>query len=385
MNDNPIIVIVAYNRASSLDRLLKSLKKAKYPKDGADLFISIDQGNTNLDVLEKARDFAWPYGKKTVDYQESNLGLRKHILKCMTHVQGYCGLIMLEDDLFVSPEFYLFTKDALKFIGKDENIAGVSLYKHEYNVHKTQNFLNVNDGFDNWFFQFASSWGQAWTKEQIDAFLAWYKTNTSITSLEEIPKYVREWSDKSWLKYFIAYTVLHKKYFLYPSVSLTTNFGEQGSHMSTNTAQYQVPLVIEKQRPFHFSSLTTSMAIYDSFFENETLHSYLNLKKNELTVDLYGYKEIYTKRFILTTKLMDFEIVKTFGKKLKPHDLNIIFNVPGKDIFLYNTTTQKKNQFRKDRVRNLLYDYKNVSLKDSIILLRENLFLRLKSYAKRFF
>ena len=330
--------------------------------------------------------FDWPFGKKSVDYQVSNLGLRKHIIKCMNHVKDYNGLIMLEDDLLVSPQFYNYTINALDFTKNDDTIAGISLYKHEFNVHKTRNFQNVIDGYDNWFFQFASSWGQAWAKKHINDFLEWYRTEPELNHLIEIPKYVREWSEKSWLKYFIAYTIIFEKFFFYPSQSYSTNFGDQGSHMHSNSNRYQVPLDMAKNRTFNFTYIHNSQAIYDSFFESACLHPFLKLDKRELTVDLYGYKEVYSTPYLLTTKRLDFEILKSFGKELKPHELNIIYNVAGNDIFLYDTRIIVKNTLKEKRkVKDLLYDFKYISLKESFILFKENLFLRAYSILKRFY
>ena len=75
------IVVVAFNRARSLARLLASLNNAVYEEDNVPLIISIDKGD-NQDVLKTAEDFEWKHGQKTVVYQSENLKLRKHILKC---------------------------------------------------------------------------------------------------------------------------------------------------------------------------------------------------------------------------------------------------------------------------------------------------------------
>ncbi len=69
----PVIVVVAYNRADSLVRLLQSLLHAKEVSDAL-LIISIDnQEPLNYDVKELAESFAWPYGDKEVRYQEKHL------------------------------------------------------------------------------------------------------------------------------------------------------------------------------------------------------------------------------------------------------------------------------------------------------------------------
>ena len=60
---DPAIVIIAYNRADSLKRLLSSIARADY-SDTSDitLIISIDKGN-NEDVIRAAEDFSWLHGQ----------------------------------------------------------------------------------------------------------------------------------------------------------------------------------------------------------------------------------------------------------------------------------------------------------------------------------
>ena len=93
-NQKTPIVIVAYNRANSLDRLLKSLSNAKYPSNDIDLLISIDQADNNSDVLAIAEAFDWSFGTKKVMYQPSNLGLRRHIIQCVSLCNTYGSIIL---------------------------------------------------------------------------------------------------------------------------------------------------------------------------------------------------------------------------------------------------------------------------------------------------
>ena len=91
--NNIAIVAVAYNRVSSLNRLLNSLLKANLTE--APLIISIDKSDTNI-VEEFADTFTWPYGEKTVIKHETNLGLRSHILSIGQLLNKYEAVIVLE-------------------------------------------------------------------------------------------------------------------------------------------------------------------------------------------------------------------------------------------------------------------------------------------------
>ncbi len=368
---SPAIVVIAFNRKESLNRLLQSLEIANYPDNDVTLIISIDKGNSNDDVLKLSNDFKWTNGAKRIIYQKQNLGLKKHILKCMSFAIEYGSIIMLEDDLYVSPDYYNYTKQALTFNSKNEDIAGISLYNHQFNVHKQENFSAVEDGYDNWYFQFASSWGQAWDAMQIKSFLAWYNKKHNIDKLKGLPKYVKNWPDKSWLKHFIAYSISQNKYFLYPKISLTTNFGDQGANMDVSNTYYQVPLFLGSNKKYNFSNLNESNALYDAYFENLKICNSLNLKNEEITIDLYGNKPMDdNKRFLLTPLKYNFKIVKSFARSFKPHDLNIIYDIKGNDFFLYDTRTTVNNNIKINKYNVIDYNKKTINLTQSFIIFK---------------
>ena len=97
------IVVVTYNRANSLDRLLNSLNNVNYLDDKVNLYISIDKENTDKhkEVVKIAQEFKWKYGEKILNIEETNLGLKEHILKCGNLTNIYENVIVLEDDIVV--------------------------------------------------------------------------------------------------------------------------------------------------------------------------------------------------------------------------------------------------------------------------------------------
>ena len=266
MDIKPAIVVISYNRPESLKRLLGSLNKASYKEYDVSLIISIDYQNSkeHKDVVDVAENFVWKYGLKSIIKHSKNLGLRNHVLACGDLVNDYESIIMLEDDLFVSPEFYNFTTKALSFYKNDNKIGGISLYTHKKNFLNKYPFETISDSNDVFFLQIASSWGQAWTKNQWKGFREWLK-GQSISELDPIPLQVKNWPDTSWLKYFIKYLVSTDKYFVYPTVSLTTNFGDSGTHNIKSNVVYQVPFFLGKK--INFTEIEESINVYDVFFE----------------------------------------------------------------------------------------------------------------------
>jgi hypothetical protein len=272
----------------------------------------------------------------------------------------------------------------LEFSDDKHYIGGISLYNHQFNVHAKENFNALDDGYDNWYFQFASSWGQAWSKKQWNGFKKWYEADPEIDHIDEIPQNVRNWSAKSWLKYYIAYLIATDKYFLYPKSSLTTNFSDVGTHVGLNSTAYQVPLDMSPIRDYHFSNLEESNSVYDAFFENLNLWKHLGISKKDLTVDLYGYRSSTDTTYLLTSRLMDYKIIEMFGCNLKPRDCNILLNVEGNQLFLYDLSTPAKNDNKKNRISQIGYNVKLISFKDSRILFYNGLLKKFERLISKF-
>ena len=370
---DPAIVIIAYNRADSLKRLLSSIARADY-SDTSDitLIISIDKGN-NEDVIRAAEDFSWLHGKKTVIKREKNMGLKAHVLACSQLAVEYGSLIVLEDDLYVSRDYYDYTKEALEFVKDDGRIAGVSLYDHLFNVHVREPFEAVNDGYDNWYFQFASSWGQAYTAAQWQGFSDWMKENDNTPFPDTVPENVRTWDDRSWLKYCIRYAVETDKYFLYPRVSHSTNFSEDGgTHKSGQAADFQVPLSHRRKGGYVFSSPDDTISIYDAFFENIYLKKLLGTDK-DVVIDLYGSKQVPDHGLLLSSRALPYKILSGYGRSLRPIDANIINELPGSVFRLYDLSCPAQI-VKADDVDRLFYNYRAFKTKYGLQILMRRLF-----------
>ncbi|WBU88808.1 glycosyltransferase family A protein [Cellulophaga omnivescoria] len=380
---NTPIVVVAYNRPKSLQRLLTSLSKADYPNTDIDLIISIDNGSDNDSVLNVANNFNWDFGNKKVEYQQVNLGLRKHIIQCGDLSTVYGSVIVLEDDLLISPNFYNYTVSALDFSKDKQYVAGISLYNHQFNVHKGEHFNAIDDGYDNWYFQFASSWGQAWSADHWRDFKNWYNKGQDIANNTKVPKYVRSWSEKSWLKYNIAYLVEKNLFFLYPKVSLSTNFSDAGTHVGIGSNLYQVSLQLGLKKKYFFSELKDSKSVYDAFFENNYLKKYFYDYDTDTTIDLYGYKNVYSSNYLLTNKIINYKIEKSFGKFLKPLDSNIINDINGDDFFLYNLSVSQKNDKVLNFKKEFLYNIKRLNYNDAVHYIKLETFRKFRVLLRR--
>lgn len=342
------LVVIGYNRVSSIARLLKFLKQAEYCGDDVTLIISIDNsGNDEVEMY--AKNFTWPYGEKKVRTFPERQGLRKHILQCGDLVKDYRAIAVFEDDIVPAPGFYAYMKSAVDFYESNDNIAGISLYTHLWNVNVNLPFQPSYSGYDTYFMQFAQSWGQVWMKKQWSDFAEWYQANNEpIKPQDNIPPFVTSWPETSWLKYHIKYCIEKNKYFVYPYQSLTTCFSDVGEHCLEKDTHIQVPMLYAVRDDFKFASFGNDSVRYDAFFERvwnkEAVIDDFFVK--DICVSLYGNKPIpcdSQERYYLTTSILPYEIRKSYGLELRPFEENAVFGIAGKDIFLYDLSSKIEN------------------------------------------
>lgn len=367
MDTLPTIIVTTFNRPNSLRRLLSSLAKANYPQQSIRLLISIDYDDSvkHQQVCQLAERYHWKYGEKIVKRQPSSLGLKQHILTCGDLTEQYEQIILLEDDLYVSPHFYNYTISAFNYYQTNKKIAGISLYSYEICESLRLPFRPIPDNSDVYFLQVPSSWGQAWNRVQWQMFRNWLRNNNPNKVNELLYAYVRRWNpQKSWKRLFIAYLIDTDRYFVFPRQSLSTNFSDSGTniHRTDNNHLYQVSLLFES-KSFKFKPLSESHAIYDSFFEIspsalKQLHP--TLQAYDFEVDLKGGKKQseLNKPYILTSKKGKNPIL-CFSNQMRPLETNIIFNLAGSSIQLFH-----KNDLIEDDYMNHKYKFKTFKYLD---------------------
>lgn len=335
MERNIAIIIPCFNRTETLKSLLNSLLKAKFTTI-VELVFSIDYSGSDA-VGNLVEGFEWPFGKKKIVRHEKNIGLRRNIISCGDMTDDYDAVIVLEDDLIVSPLFYDYAQMACDYYWDDEQIAGISLYNYRYS-ETLHEFYPITMGYDTYFMQWTSSWGQLWTKRQWRDFKNWYNKCQEDLSDFPIPVKVKRWRN-SWKKFHIAYLCDRDKYFVYPSVSYTTIKPSPGTHSGANyRSRFSMPLCINKCGNFIFQPLKGAYK-YDSFFELKDLNINLNGKRVNVDFDIFGdkyYGCLRNGHFVTSKRVKGKEIVKQWGMAELPYEMNIINDVNGEFFYLYN-------------------------------------------------
>ncbi|MCF1190810.1 glycosyltransferase [Mangrovimonas sp. AS39] len=375
MSSHPAVVVVAYNRPHSLTRLLNSLSLADYEEGYPDLIISVDFSDDFTDeVGQIAEAFNWN-GQKEVIIQPKNLGLKKHVLRCGDLTKRYDSIIMLEDDLIVSPKFYRFAVETLSLVQNSQEVSQVALYQATFNEAAMVPFEALKSSSDFFLMQVPCSWGQIWTNNQWESFKNWYLENESDFKYNTLPKGIREWSDKSWKKPYFIYLKETHKYVLYPYVSYSMNINEEGTNVSQKDFIYSNSLALGLvDRPL---VLRTDVPKYDEAFMIDSDYLYRKLSSHELQrvqIDFFGSKlHMMADEDLVLTLLPAKNTLISFGLDLKPIELNVICRIEGEEIKLVKKKDIVSNRLTSDVMAYLYpipkwyYPYFQEPLKDRII------------------
>ena len=358
------LVVVGYNRPDSIRRILGSLERADYDYEDIRLVVSIDHSGME-EVVRTAEECVWSHGSKEVFYRPERLGLRKHIISCGDMTEKYGAVMILEDDLFVSPDFYNYAMQALERYGDDPRIAGISLNTKRELLESPYPFFPLHTGYDVYFQQFASSWGQVWNRRMWADFKEWYEQNQTLPRNVNVPLTVLNYPETSWAKFYQTYVVEKNKFYVFSYDSLTTNFGDAGEHFNHDSSAFQSVLFYGKKE-YRMPAFEDGVK-YDIFGEPLGLGKVLEVPEEELTCDFWGRKqEASYKRSLLTCCRSPYKVVKQFSMCMKPMELNVMEQIPGKEMTLYDTSVKAESFSgdKKERIRLLEYGYGIINGRD---------------------
>lgn len=268
-------------------------------------------------------------GTVEVLHRRENLGLREHILKCGDLALDHGAVIVLEDDLVVSTDYYKFACEAASYYDDSERIAGVALYSPAVNELAWLPFVPMYNGSSGYLMQVPCSWGQVWTGSQWKKFRVWYNANVDLGlhDVVGLPAEAADWPASSWKKYFYAYLIRKGLYFFYPYSSYTTNCSDGGGvHIKNGTDLFQVALVAKQSalQPSRFLPWQQHSVKYDAYMEPEAEEMFraLGLTREELAVDFYGTKpmrDIGGCLWVLTSRTQR-NWGRSFALKYKPFE-----------------------------------------------------------------
>ncbi len=229
------IVLFVYKRLNHTKKVIESLQRNIHAKD-SELYIYSDaaQNGNEIPLINEVRNYVKSIeGFKSVNIieRQENLGLSNSIISGVTEIVNKFGkVIVLEDDLFLSPFFLQYMNDALNYYEKENKVISIHGYCYPTKVKMPATF----------FLRGADCWGWATWKRGWDNF----EPDTS-KLINEIKKYKLEYAFDlngtannmrmlrkqlygkidSWAIRWHASAFLNDKLTLYPGISLVQNIG----------------------------------------------------------------------------------------------------------------------------------------------------------------
>lgn len=164
------INIITQNRSRSLLRLLRSLKTAHYVGDIIDISFNMDS-RVDTDTLRVIDDFEWPHGTKHVRRRIIQGGLIRAVSESWYPASDDDFGLLLEDDIEVSPFYYMWLKYALLTYHYDPTVNlpelnSIALYSPRViEIVKERPHWNATDFFSDvhpntpYLHQLPCSWG----------------------------------------------------------------------------------------------------------------------------------------------------------------------------------------------------------------------------------
>lgn len=161
------IVLFAYNRPLHTRMCVESLLANPEAAESR-LFVFCDgwKGEADRPRVEQVRSYAKSiqgFGAVEVCEAAENRGLARSVIAGVSEVVGRYGrVIVVEDDLVVSPHFLEFMNRALTLFANDERVGNV--HGHLFRMHGLPDTFLINHA-DSWGW---ATWQRAWAKFEPD-------------------------------------------------------------------------------------------------------------------------------------------------------------------------------------------------------------------------
>ncbi|RUP44105.1 hypothetical protein BC936DRAFT_149925, partial [Jimgerdemannia flammicorona] len=264
------LIVVTDKRPHSLSRLIRSISHAHYLGDQVPMSINMEQTADKVTRLFVST-FPWPHGPKNVRHRIRKGGLMPAIVEAWYPADNNDYAIFLEDDVEVSPLFYVWVKfSILRYrYGPDRNMSsnmfGVSLYSPrntEMGIEGRRPFhpdwvLNTTSHHPRtpYLLQVPCSWGAVYFPEHWREYHDYITArlvdidNNNLQNITIPNARSNRWYN-SWKRYFIELIYLRGYVMLYPNfrnfTSFSTNHLEFGTHVKHQRKainQFLVPLM----------------------------------------------------------------------------------------------------------------------------------------------
>ncbi len=249
LRDHAPVVLFAYRRPDHLRRALDSLA-ANSGADQTQVSIYCDgaKSATDRQAVEQVREIARSandlatFASVLVIERDHNMGLAKSVISGVTEtLGGHDRVIVMEDDLVVSPDFLEYMNQALELYANNEDV--ISIHGFMYSVPPVLPQTVFLRGADCWGW---ATWHRGWELFEPDSQKLLKELDNSpdraLFDFDGAFPYRQMLKDQaagiidSWAVRWYASAFLANKLTLYPGQSLVENIGQEGSGTHSQSA-----------------------------------------------------------------------------------------------------------------------------------------------------
>ncbi len=196
------VIVLTYNRAKSLLKLLKSLNDLELDGDRAALEIWVDRavdGSLHQDTLSTATQFHWSRGPSRVHIWDKHVGIMGQWIDTWRPDNASELAMILEDDLSVSPYAYRWLRAAHNKYGGRKDVAGYTFQAEGVLTATSRKPLNPPRSQTAILYQLLGTWGYAPHPERWRDFQDWFH---QLENRQSYKPYVPGLVMTSWYKSF---------------------------------------------------------------------------------------------------------------------------------------------------------------------------------------
>ncbi|XP_053390911.1 uncharacterized protein LOC128553759 [Mercenaria mercenaria] len=247
------VIVIVYDRAHSLLRLLRSLNDAEYFAESIKVEVWIDRSENGIideATVKTARDYVFKHGDYDVNLHPYHVGIYgQWFTTWKPNLNSSEIAVILEDDLAVSKYFWKYLKLVHKTYDKHININGYSLQGMTTTFGVEDEHILQGPTSDYvYLFPVVGAWGFSPNKRNWKQFIDWYIFGDAKSTMPYIPGHLATVWFKNlkkkgiphtmWEIWHIYYALQHNEYTLYCNypnhTGLTTNWREKGLHSAAS-------------------------------------------------------------------------------------------------------------------------------------------------------
>ena len=312
------IVIFVYNRPEKTIDLLNSLSKNSEASNSNIYIFSdgpkLNASNLEIEEIEMVRQICRNENRflnTKIFQREKNIGLAKSIIDGVTHIVNLHGkVIVLEDDLILSPFFLKFMNDSLYRYEKNKKVGSIGGCNYFAYGEKYSDFFffDIPDSLG-W-----GTWKDRWEKFDEDPFTIYnkiIKSNNLVSKFNahgaydfiKLLKDQMEGKVDSWAIRWHGTCILNNWKTLYSNPSMTNHIE---SINATHSPYSLTPPLVTKTPFFKTIRVVVGNDIINSYikFYNNHPDSYQNSLKANSVGFIFYFKRLKEKILIIVKKII---------------------------------------------------------------------------------